>query len=261
MSRKMEGPWFGQNTIRKLAVGYVRVSTKNQGDNGISLEAQKVAIETFADRAGYTLIEIFEDVASGVGVKSFQQRQGLTYALDLAVREDADLLVWDLDRLTRYSGFHNQVRKALPDGDRIVCVKHWDRMQNASLSAISAHDEEVANRISRATKKAMKKKRAAGVVFGNPMILTDAQPHGVAANSNFAHDLVHRIADVLREYDDPFTPTYADVSDILNAKGIRTGHGQEWTASRARIPVKKARDLLKKEEQEALQSLPTFGMF
>ncbi|MEW2912301.1 recombinase family protein [Leisingera sp. JC11] len=246
--------------LGKLAVGYVRVSTVGQGESGISLEAQKAAIRTFAEHAGYTLVEIFEDVASGVGKKSFHSRKGLKNALDLAVRAGADLFVWDWDRLSRFAGFEDQLRTVLSDLDRVICVKKLNMMAEASRAAIHAHDERVAGEISRATKKGMDRKRAEGAVFGNPEILTDAQPLGVAANSNNACEHVRRIADVLRGLDDPFAPTYAQVARLLNEKGLRTLHGKEWTVSRSRIPVKRAREIIRNDEEDALQSLPTYGM-
>ncbi|WP_431297868.1 recombinase family protein [Tabrizicola sp. BL-A-41-H6] len=58
-------------------IGYVRVSTPGQGEQGISLDVQRDAIRAFADRLGVPLLEIFEDVASGVSAKSFPSRRGL----------------------------------------------------------------------------------------------------------------------------------------------------------------------------------------
>lgn len=246
--------------FRRLAVGYVRVSTAGQGTSGISLDAQKVGIETFADAMGYTLVEVFEDVASGVGAKSFHKRDGLNAALDLAARADADLIVWDWDRLSRHTGFANQVRKVLPDSDRIVCAKEGTMMRDAARAASFEHGERIAQEISRTTKKGMARLGAEGVTFGNPLIRTYVQPLGAATWSNSAYEHVCRIADVLRELDDPFGVTHAHVAKILNEKGLRTLQSKEWTASRARIPLSKARELLRSEGEYALRSLPTFGM-
>lgn len=74
-----------RSQLRGLAVGYARVSTTGQGENGGSLEAQRLAIEAYADAANYTLIETFEDVGSGVGERSFYNRKRLQAALDLVV--------------------------------------------------------------------------------------------------------------------------------------------------------------------------------
>lgn len=118
----------------------------------------------------------------------------------------------------------------------------------------------MAAEISRTTKEGMAKRGAEGAVFGNPDILTTVQPLGVTTWSNSADDLVRKIADVLRDLDDPFEITYAEIAKLLNEKGLRTLQGNEWNASKARGPVRKARDLLRREEDAARRSLPTFGM-
>lgn len=211
MRKKMDDQMNRIHGIRKLAVGYARVSTVDQGANGVSLDAQKAGIETFANAMDYTLIEIFEDSASGVGANSFRKRDGLTAALDLAAREDADLIAWEWDRLSRHAEFARQVRKVLPDSDRIICAKNGNSMLDASRDATFAHSEKMAAEISRTTKEGMAKRRADGAVFGNPDILTTVQPLGVT-RSNSADDLVRKIADVLRDLDDPFKITYAEIA-------------------------------------------------
>src|SRR5437899_2280993 len=47
------------------AVGYVRVSTDEQADNGVGLDVQRLGIETEAGRRGWELVGIEEDAASG----------------------------------------------------------------------------------------------------------------------------------------------------------------------------------------------------
>ncbi|WP_169576981.1 recombinase family protein [Sediminimonas qiaohouensis] len=261
MSRSKAGGDGRMQDLKRLAVGYARVSTAGQGDSGISLDAQRHVIEEFAEAAGYKLIQVFEDVSSGVGAKSFDKRPGLTSALDLASRSNADLLVWDWDRLSRHAGFEKQIRRALKDDNQVICVREGTKLRDASRAATFVHAEKVAAEISRTTKKSMDKMRAEGVVFGNPAIRTDVQPLGTATWSHAADHRVRAIADVLRELDDPYGGTYAQVAEILNDRGSRTLQGRKWTASRARKPVTKARELLRKEEEDALQSRPDYGLF
>lgn len=261
MSRNAGSTTSGRHATKRLAVGYVRVSTIGQGNSGISLAAQRLGIKAFAEAMDYEVIETFEDVASGVGVNSFFDRKNLRRALDMVFREDAVLIVWDWDRLSRHAGFGEQVRKVLPERDRIICAKEGNTMLEASRAATLKHREKIAKEISRTTKEGIARRIAEGVVFGNPEISTTVQPMGVVAYSNAAEDLVRRIANVLRGLADPFGITYARVAEILNEKGIRTLHGKEWTASRARGPVTKARNLLRIELQQTLTSLPTYGMF
>jgi len=246
----------------KLAIGYVRVSTLSQGEDGISLEAQRKGIQAFADHAGYTLIETFEDVSSGVGSMSFYKREGLRRALELADREGADLIVWDWDRLSRHTGFEIEIKKIFPERDRLICAKHGNVLSDAAKAGAFAHPEAVAGKISRSTKKGMDRKRKEGTVFGNPDIRTNVQPLGAVAWSISAENLAHQIADILRGHDsDPFEITHAIAADILNEKCLRTLHGKKWDKSRIRGPLKKARALLNAEDEDEMRSQPLFGMF
>jgi Resolvase, N terminal domain len=58
-------------------VGYVRVSTEDQGDLGVGLEAQREAIRSSCVARKWQLVAIHEDVASG---KSLAKRPGLDAA-------------------------------------------------------------------------------------------------------------------------------------------------------------------------------------
>jgi len=247
--------------LSKLAVGYARVSTPGQGDNGISLDAQKIAIKDFAEHAGYTLVEIFEDAASGMGARSFANRKGLRLALEMASREGSDLIVWDWDRLSRYSSFEKQILKSIPASSKVICAKDGTALREAAKNATFKHAEAVGSEISRRTKDKMEKMRLEGVVFGNPEIRDNVQPLGAAAWSKTALEQDQRIAELLRALSDPFTPTYAQVADLLNSKGLRTLHGKEWNRSRVRQPVARARKLLRAEEDMELEADPRFGMF
>jgi DNA invertase Pin-like site-specific DNA recombinase len=252
---------LGKRNPRKLAVGYARVSTVGQGDNGISMEAQKTSIKEFAERAGYTLVEIFEDVASGVGAKSYSTRDGLRRALDMAVRERSHLIVWDWDRLSRYSNFEKQILKHLPGRDQVICAKNGTVLVEAAKHAAFKHSEVVATEISRRTKEGMRKRREEGAVFGNPEIRTKVQPLGSARWSETSKKLDHKIADVLREQPDPFASTYAEVADLLNMKGLQTLQRKEWNKSRVRQPVARAREILRREEEAQQETSIRFGMF
>lgn len=78
----------------RTAVGYVRVSTSMQSEDGLSLDAQRAAITNYCASNGLRLINIYQDVISGA--KS--DRKGLTEAL----AQKADVfVVLKFDRLSR----------------------------------------------------------------------------------------------------------------------------------------------------------------
>jgi len=84
---------------RPLALGYVRVSTLEQANEGASLEAQRAAITRTAETLGYRL-EILEE--AGQSAKSTRNRPQIRHALDrLNNGEAAALIALRLDRVAR----------------------------------------------------------------------------------------------------------------------------------------------------------------
>ena len=51
---------------QRYAVGLYRVSTAEQGQSGLGLEAQQASVRAFAAAQGWTLVAEFSDVASGM---------------------------------------------------------------------------------------------------------------------------------------------------------------------------------------------------
>ena len=80
-------------------IGYVRVSTEEQGKSGAGIEAQRAAILKEAKRRGWEHVTIVQDVgASGKDLK----RPGIRAALEALERGEASaLVVAKLDRLSR----------------------------------------------------------------------------------------------------------------------------------------------------------------
>ena len=78
-------------------IGYVRVSTDEQADSGLSLENQRARIQSQADANGWTLLGVYED--AGVSAKNLE-RPELRRALK-AMQPGCVLLALKLDRFTR----------------------------------------------------------------------------------------------------------------------------------------------------------------
>ena len=58
-----------RNTERnaKLAVGYVRVSTEEQADHGVSLDAQEAALRAYCSMRGLEMVELVRDPGVSAG--------------------------------------------------------------------------------------------------------------------------------------------------------------------------------------------------
>jgi DNA invertase Pin-like site-specific DNA recombinase len=83
----------------QAAIGYLRVSTKEQGRSGLGLAAQRHEIEAFAAREGFSINSWHQDVQTGVGADALQLRPGLASALKDAKSGQCALIVSRLDRL------------------------------------------------------------------------------------------------------------------------------------------------------------------
>jgi DNA invertase Pin-like site-specific DNA recombinase len=77
---------------------YARVSTTDQSDNGVSLDAQREKMLAYASLYDLEVVEVIVD--AGESAKSLR-RDGLRRALDLLKSQADGLVITKLDRLTR----------------------------------------------------------------------------------------------------------------------------------------------------------------
>jgi DNA invertase Pin-like site-specific DNA recombinase len=85
----------------KDAIGYLRVSTKEQGRSGLGLAAQRFDIEHFGKREGLSVTSWHQDIQTGAGKDPLLFRPGLATALKEARAARCPLIVSRLDRLSR----------------------------------------------------------------------------------------------------------------------------------------------------------------
>jgi site-specific DNA recombinase len=86
------------SAVRK-AIGYVRVSTTEQAEEGVSLDAQREKIKAYAALHGLELVTIWAD--EGLSGSRADNRPGLQKALDQVCKQKAILVVYSLSRLAR----------------------------------------------------------------------------------------------------------------------------------------------------------------
>jgi DNA invertase Pin-like site-specific DNA recombinase len=140
-------------TTMTSAVGYLRVSTSEQGRSGLGLAAQRQAIEDFAKGEGLQIMGWHEDVQTGKGADALTQRPGLRAAIREAKAIKGPLVVAKLDRLARNSHFITGLMESrvrfivtnLPDADAFT------------LQIYAALAEKEAVQISERTKAALAK--------------------------------------------------------------------------------------------------------
>jgi DNA invertase Pin-like site-specific DNA recombinase len=85
----------------KDAIGYLRVSTREQGRSGLGLAAQRYDIESFGAAEGFSVRNWHQDIQTGAGKDALLMRPGLAAALKEARAFHCPLIVSKLDRLSR----------------------------------------------------------------------------------------------------------------------------------------------------------------
>jgi len=82
----------------KQAIGYIRVSTEKQANEGVSLEAQEAKIVTWCKANGYELVKVYVD--AGISGKRMDTRKELLAAL-ASLKKGMALVSYSLSRLAR----------------------------------------------------------------------------------------------------------------------------------------------------------------
>jgi DNA invertase Pin-like site-specific DNA recombinase len=82
-------------------IGYLRVSTRQQGRSGLGLAAQPHEIEVFGKREGFSIKSWHQDIQTGAGADALMFRPGLATALKKARTAHCPVMVSRLDRLSR----------------------------------------------------------------------------------------------------------------------------------------------------------------
>jgi DNA invertase Pin-like site-specific DNA recombinase len=164
-------------------VGYCRVSTDDQAENGAGLEAQRVALREEAARRGWHLAAIHEDTASG---RSMHRRPGLAAALDDLENGPANaLLVAKLDRLSRsLIDFASLMARSQRNGWALVALDlgvDTSTPQGEMMVGVLAVFAQFERRlIGQRTREALAAKRAQGVRLGREPLPIDELARHVA---------------------------------------------------------------------------------
>ena len=191
-------------------IGYIRVSTQAQGENGHSLAGQATRLQEVAAREGLELVDIVTEVESGA-----KERDGLA---DVQARilagEAQGILFPKVDRLGR-NQIHllKVVAWAVDEGvDLLAADEGWqvrtgqkvDKMLPFRLAMAEVELERIKER----TRDGLAAAKAKGVKLGRPAL-------NVALEADAAE---------LRRKG----LTLQDIADMFNAQGLRTTKGTEY---------------------------------
>ena len=213
-------------------VGYIRVSTVDQADGGVSLEAQETKLRQYASLYDLDLVGIGTD--AGVSAKTLD-RPGLQRALGFLDRKEASgLLIVKLDRLTRsvvdlstlVTDYFND-HELLSVSDSIDTRSAAGRLVLNVLVSVAQWEREV---IGERTSEALQHLSKQGVKLGGEAVgwarLEETDEEGRRAVAVVEREL-HTIARIveLREVG----LSLRDICRVLTTEGIPTKRGGSWS--------------------------------
>lgn len=206
------------------AIAYLRVSTQEQGDSRLGLEAQREAVEAFAQSNGIEILETVEEVASG-GLNP-ALRPVLALALTKARKRRAVILVSKLDRLSRDV---HAISGLMKGATRFVVAELGIDADPFMLHLYAALAEKERRLIGERTSAALQRKMAGGWRAGNPDVVKHL-PKSNAANAAKADEFAKIVMPTIRRMLDAGMNRLA-IANELNATGMPTARGGAWTSA------------------------------
>lgn len=207
------------------AVGYIRVSTQGQADDGASLEAQKARIRAWCLANEYELVALFED--RGISGKT-TNRPAFTKALD-TVGQDIALVAYSLSRLTRSTKDMLHIAETLEKrgADLVSLTEKIDTTTAAGrmvFRMLAVLNEFEADLVSERTKAALAHKKSQGqrvgtIPFGYRLAEDDTTLK--------AEPTEQAILGKIQELRNAGFSLRA-IANQLNADGVLTRRGSAW---------------------------------
>ena len=207
-----------RNGEPRYAVGLYRVSTAEQGNSGLGLEAQQASVRAFVAAQGWTLVVEFTDIASGKD----DRRPGFQAALARCRQLGAVLVAARLDRITRRA---HTLSLLLEDGTsiRAADMPGADDLMMRIYAAMAQKEREL---ISERTRAALAAARARGTVLGGDRGWRPSKPPCAATAATVRAGVADRVAHRL----------LLEV-DALRGKGVTSHQGLARALNDRRVPT------------------------
>jgi site-specific DNA recombinase len=225
------------------AFGYARVSTLEQGEDGVSLENQRERIAAWCVASGLGLERVFVETMSGSRAAN---RPELQSALSTVCRAKGVLVVYSLSRLAR------SVRDTLDIADRLEraganLASLTERIDTSSalgkmvFRLLSTLNEFERDQLAERTESAMAHLRRSGRrISGRVPYGYDLAPGGVNLTANYEEQAVLGRIAALRSGG----ASFASIAGELAARGIPTKEGGIWHPATVRQILERQRKLV-----------------
>ena len=208
------------------AIGYIRVSTQGQVEDGVSLEAQQAKIEAWCLANDDELVNVYTD--SGISGKAMANREKLLQALD-AVGQGIALVTHSMSRISRSTrdmlALADKLEKRGADlvslTEKIDTTTAAGKMIFRMLAVLNEFERD---QVSERTKAALAHKRAKGERIGTVPYGYSLHDDGVSLIENNAEQSILRDIQLLRREGYKLR----EITEELNNRGLLTRRGSEW---------------------------------
>lgn len=205
------------------AIGYIRVSTAEQAEEGVSLDAQEGRIRAWCSMHGHDLVSIHRDVLSGGRADN---RPALQACLTETCKQKAVLVVYSLSRLARSTKdailISERLDKAGADlaslSENIDTTSAAGKMMFRMLAVLAEFERD---QIKERTSAALQHKRSKGERVGNLPYGFQVAADGVHLEENTAEQETIRVIRSLRESG----LSLRAIQDELRVMGARNRNG------------------------------------
>lgn len=218
------------------AIGYIRVSTDKQAQDGVSLDNQRQQIENYCRYKGIVLVQIVED--AGISGGKNAAREGFCALLDtVESREVNALVIYSLERLSRDMLTLLSFERLLSEYDlelhTVQGAVDTSTPQGWMSFAMNAFMGEMERRqVKYRTKAAMQYKKSQSAVVGSvpygfsrdgEMLIENSEEQAVIARVNTMYTNGLKLADIARS---------------LAASGIMTRTGKPFDHAQIKRIIK-----------------------
>ena len=209
------------------AIGYIRVSTERQADQGVSLDAQMAKVKAMATVQGLDLLDVIVD--GGESAKSLR-RPGIQKILAMIDKGEVKaIIVAKLDRLTRsvkdlcglLELFEKKGVSLISVAESLDTATAAGRLVITIMGAVSQWEREA---IGERTRDALRHKRAQGHRAGNIPYGYQLGADGRTLAPESAEQRAIGAAHHLRRDGLPLR----SIATRLNDAGLRTRRGGPW---------------------------------
>jgi DNA invertase Pin-like site-specific DNA recombinase len=204
-------------------VAYYRVSTKQQGQSGLGLEAQQAAVRQFTGNCMECIVAEVTEIETGT---SKRVRTKIHEAIELAKKNNAVLLIAKLDRLARNVHFVSSLMESK------VQFKACDMPEadNFTIHIFAALAEREAKLISERTKAALQAKKARGEQVNRVSNLSEEnrkKGRSIQAVKARSDDSIQRAAAMIKMYRKEGL-SFEQIAEKLNQAKFKTRENKQF---------------------------------